>query len=141
MRNVVVYSALLSLLLFTPGCEDKIKPSVLPAIDSQTLPSQESWNSNIVITDSGKVRAVIDAGYLRVFEDQRTTFMSEGVTVHFFDDHGVQTSVLTSREGKVDEFTNNLEASGNVIVVSTEKTTLKTEKLFWDNRRALIHTQ
>jgi len=128
-----------ALILFL-GCENRIKPTVLPALDSRTLPSQESWNSNIVISDSGKTRAVIDAGYLRVFEDQRTTLMSEGVTVHFFDDQGVQTSVMTSNEGKVDEFTNNLEASGNVVVVSTEKTTLKTEKLYWDNKRGLIHT-
>jgi len=130
----------LGLLVVTAGCEDRIKPAVLPAIDSRTMPSQESWNSTIVISDSGRIRAVIDAGYLRVFEDQRTTFMSEGVTVHFFDERGVETSVLTSKEGKVDEFTNNLEALGDVVVVSTEKTTLKTEKLYWDNRRALIHT-
>lgn len=140
MKTVCSSLAVLIVLLLTPGCEEKIKPAVLSAIDSRTLPSQESWNSNIMISDSGRIRAVVDAGYLRVFEDQRTTLMSEGVTVYFFDDKGVQTSVLTSKEGKVDEYTNNLEASGNVVVVSTEKTTLKTEKLYWDNKRGLIHT-
>ena len=140
MTNVRESVVVLYLLIVSPGCEEKIKPAVLPAVDSRTLPSQESWNSNIVISDSGKVRAVVDAGYLRVFEDQRTTLMSEGVTVHFFDEGGAQTSVMTSNEGKVDEFTNDLEAMGNVVVISTEKTTLKTEKLYWNNRRGLIHT-
>ena len=136
MRLMVV----VSLALLSAGCEDKIKPTVLPTVDSRTIPSQESWNSNIVISDSGRVRAVIDAGYLRVYEDQRKTHMSEGVTVHFFNEQGVETSVMTSKEGTVDEATNNLEASGNVVVTSSDKSTLKTEKLYWDNKRALIHT-
>jgi LPS export ABC transporter protein LptC len=136
MRCFVVLA--LSALLF--GCEDKIKPTVLPTVDSRTLPSQESWNSNIVISDSGRLRAIIDAGYLKVFEDRRITHMSEGVTVHFFDEKGAETSVMTSKEGSVDEATNNLEASGDVVVTSNDKSTLKTQKLYWDNRRALIYT-
>jgi LPS export ABC transporter protein LptC len=62
------------------------------------------------------------------------------MVVYFFDERGQQTSVLTSEEGKVDEYTNNLEAQRNVVVTSNDQTTLKTQKLFWDNRRALIHT-
>jgi LPS export ABC transporter protein LptC len=122
------------------ACEEKIKPSILPAVDSKTIPQQESWNSHIVISDSGLVRAIIDAGYLRVFEGSQQTHMSEGVVVHFFDTDGKQTSVMTSREAIVDENTDNLEAIGNVLVVSDDSSKLRTEHLYWDNRRQLVHT-
>ncbi len=132
--------ALLLASFWLSGCEDKIKPTVLPTVDSRTLPQQESWNSRITLSDSGKVRAVIDAGYLCVYEGSRQTHMSSGVTVHFFDSEGKQTSVLTSREAIVDEATNNLEAIDNVVVVSSDSTKLRTEHLYWDNRKQLVHT-
>jgi LPS export ABC transporter protein LptC len=126
--------------LLTVACEEKIKPSVLPSVDSRTLPQQESWNSNITISDSGRVRAVIDAGYIRMYESNKQTEMSQGVVVHFFDQHGHETSVLTSEEGTVDEGTNNLAAFKNVVVRSENKSRLMTEKLYWDNQKQLIHT-
>lgn len=122
------------------GCEDKIKPTVLPGIDSHSLPQQESWNSTVTLSDSGRVRAVINAGYIRVFDYPRETHLSEGVFVRFFDEEGVQTSVMTSDEGKVDDNTNDLEARGRVIVVSEDSTRLVTDKLYWDNQKRRIHT-
>ena len=82
-RGFLLAAAIASCLL--AGCEEKIKPSVLPSVDSKTMPQQESWNSEIVLSDSGKIRAVIDAGYLCVYEGSRLTQMSEGVIVHFYD--------------------------------------------------------
>ena len=122
------------------SCEEKIKPSVLQGIDSQSLPQQESWNSRIVLSDSGTVKAIIDAGYLRVYQSPPRTLLSEGMTVHFYDPDGKESSVLTALEGIVYDNTKNLTASGNVVVVSSDTTTLWTEKLDWDNKRQLIHT-
>ena len=118
------------LLLCTPllvfsGCEEKIQPSVLSTIDSRALPQQESWNSTIVVSDSGHITAIILAGYIQVFESDQKT---------------IQTSVLTSDEGNVDEVTNNLEARKNVVVVSSDSSRMTTEQLFWDNQRQLIYT-
>jgi len=126
--------------LLCSSCEEKIKPSVLGSVDSRTLPQQESWNSRIVISDSGRIRAVIYAGYLRVYDNMQQTQLSEGVKSFFYDQFGKQTSVMTSREGTVDEATNNLEARGDVLVVSTDSTKLRSEILYWDNQRQLIHT-
>jgi len=129
------------LVVVLVACEEKIKPTVLTQIDSTTLPQQESWNSTVTLTDSGKVKAVIRAGYIRVFEEPRRTMLSEGVVVDFFNDEGIKNSVLTSREGMVNDVTNDFEAWKDVVVVSQEdSSTLRTERLFWDNRKQLIHT-
>jgi LPS export ABC transporter protein LptC len=122
------------------GCEEKIRPSVLQNLNSAQLPKQESWNSSIAVSDSGRSKALIRAGYIRVFEYPAETHLSQGVTVHFFDESGHETSVLTADEGKVDDMTNNLEARGNVVVVSTDSTRLRTSVLFWNNGTRLIHT-
>jgi LPS export ABC transporter protein LptC len=122
------------------GCEEKTLPSVISTVDSRTLPQQESWNSTIVVSDSGRISAIIDAGYIRVSDVSRQTQMSQGVKVRFFNREGKQTSVLTSDEGSVDEATNNLEARKNVVVVSSDLSRMTTELLFWDNQRQLIYT-
>ena len=122
------------------GCEEKTLPSVISTVDSRTLPQQESWNSTIVVSDSGRISAIIDAGYIRVSELSQQTQMSQGVKVRFFNREGKQTSVLTSDEGSVDEATNNLEARKNVVVVSSDSSRMTTEQLFWDNKRQLIYT-
>jgi len=143
MMGIPMRGALLAvfvLAFIVEACEEKITPSVLPTVDSKTIPQQESWDSHIVISDSGLVRAVIDAGYLSVYEGSQQTHMSNGVVVHFFDIDGKQTSVMTSKEAIVDENTNNLEAIGNVLVVSDDSTKLRTEHLYWDNSRQLVHT-
>lgn len=137
-RQAVIVLAIGSFLL--TACEEKIKPSVLSNLDSQSLPKQESWDSQIVVSDSGRTKAIIYAGYIRVYDYPPETQLSDGVTVHFYDENGRESSVLTSREGRVDDRTNDLEAMGNVVVVSSDSTILRTERLFWDNRRRLIHT-
>jgi LPS export ABC transporter protein LptC len=129
-----------TLVLISIGCEEKIQPTVTSVADSKGMPQQESWNSTITVSDSGRVTAIIDAGYIRVLESSQQTQMSNGVKVHFFNPEGKQTSVLTSEEGSVDETTNNLEARKNVVVVSSDSSQMTTERLFWDNQRQLIYT-
>lgn len=136
----VMVIALPLLLLALAGCENKIKPSVLSSIDSKTLPNQESWNSQIVLSDSGVVRAIIHSGYFQIFDVRKETLLSEGVKVRFYNMDGTPSSVLTSQTAVVHERTNNLEARGNVVVTSTDGTVLYTEELYWDERRQLIHT-
>ncbi|HAL55530.1 MAG TPA: LPS export ABC transporter periplasmic protein LptC [Bacteroidetes bacterium] len=143
MRGRGVHSV--SLLMFVislcfSSCEEKIRPSVLPGLDSKALPQQESWNSEIVLSDSGKLKAIVHAGYIRKFDFPREILLSEKVTVFFYGELGKRTSVLTAKEGKVDELTNNLDAYGNVVVVSEDSTRLQTETLYWDNKRQMIHT-
>jgi LPS export ABC transporter protein LptC len=122
------------------GCEEKTLPSVISTVDSRTLPQQESWNSTIVVSDSGRISAIIAAGYIRVSELSQQTQMSQGVRVRFFNREGKETSLLTSEEGSVDEANNNLEARKNVVVVSSDSSHMKTEQLFWENQRQLIYT-
>jgi len=138
--KVTIFAGIILFSILCVGCEEKIQPSVLTTSDSRTLPQQESWNSTIVVSDSGRVSAIIIAGNVRVYETSHLTQMSQGVRVRFFDAKGAQTSILTSEKGSVDEITNNLEANTNVVVVSNDSSRMTTQRLKWDNERRLIYT-
>ena len=139
MKRVAILLILSSMIVAT-GCEEKIKPSVLGGVSSAALPSQESWNATVTFTDSGIVKAILKAGHIAQFEGSKLTLLDKGVHVDFFDERGAHSSVLTSLTGKVDENTNNLEADGNVVVVSDSGVVVETEKLLWDNQRQIIRS-
>lgn len=133
-----LFASLFFILFF--GCEEKVRPSVLSGVSSTQLPSQESWNSTITFSDSGIVKAIVQAGHIYTYDNSRKTHLDSGVVVDFYDETGQHTTKLTSLRGTVDEGTNNLEATGNVIVRSDSGTVVRTEKMFWTNATQLIHS-
>jgi LPS export ABC transporter protein LptC len=139
-RSFLVLLVGVSVFILAGGCEERIKPSVLPGIDPNTLPQQESWNSIIVLSDSGKVQARIRAGYIQKFDAPQETNMSQGIVVYFYNERGQQTTTMRASRGVVNEQTYDLRAEGDVLVVSDDSTKLRSERLFWDNKRRLIHT-
>lgn len=137
MRSALIIAA--SILLLT-GCEEKVRPSVLTGVSGTQLPSQESWNSTITFTDSGVVKAVVQAGHIYSFDNTHITYLDSGVVVDFYDEFGAHSSRLTSLRGSVNEGSNDLEATGNVVVASDSGTVVRTEKMFWTNTTQLIHS-
>lgn len=133
----VVLAALLALL--SPGCGEKLKPAVTP-IAQDELPGQESWRSTVTFSDSARVRAVLWAGHIAVYGSRRQTHLSDSIHVDFYDDAQRHTSTLTARRGQIDDVTRDFEAYDNVVVVSDNGTTLRTERLFWTNETRKIHT-
>ena len=131
MKLIVL--VLLVLFLF-PFCSSKrVKPSVDGKLGVEELPSQESWNSIITFSDSGKISAILYAGHLRKYDDKRETFLDQNIKVDFYDQNEVQTTTLTSVKGRVDETTNNLYAIDSVVVAS-DSVTIKTDEMMWRNK-------
>lgn len=121
------------------GCEERVKPSVTP-MQQQSPPTQESWNSTVVFTDSAQVKAILWAGHISMYADAHVTLLDDSVRVDFYDERGNHSSRLTARRGKVDDVTHDLEAYVNVTVRSDSGTTLTTERLFWNNATRKTHT-
>jgi LPS export ABC transporter protein LptC len=86
----------------------------------------------------GDTRWVLRADTASVFRDRKRVEML-AFTVDFFDgDRHVST--LTADRGVLMQATDDLEARGDVRVVSDDGAMLRTELLYWDHARALIHT-
>ncbi len=126
-------------LILLAGCAEKVNPTVQSLPDSG-LPSQESWRSTVYFTDSSRVKAVLWAGHIADFQNQRVTLLDDSVHVDFFDREGRHTSLLTARRGKVNDATEDFTAYEHVIVVSDSGSTLKTDSLCWMNADRTIRT-
>jgi LPS export ABC transporter protein LptC len=121
------------------GCEAKVRPSIVP-LQTKNPPSQESWKSTVIFSDSARVSAILWAGHIAVYAEKEYTLLEDSIHVDLFDRSGNHTSVLTARRGKVDDRTRDFEAYENVVVTSDSGTTLKTDRLFWNDSESKIHT-
>ena len=130
---------LLAALPGLEGCKERLRPALVPV--QNEIPSQESWNSQVVFSDSARIKAVLWAGHIAVYEAGRYTLLSDSIHVDFYSDAGEHTSVLTARRGKVNDATEDFEANEHVVVVSDSGTTLKTEQLFWRNSDRTIRSE
>jgi LPS export ABC transporter protein LptC len=122
------------LLLFIAGCSnDNVKPTIDTSLKASELPTQESWNSTIVFSDSGKTKAILKTGHLSVFDELQETLFDHGLKVDFYDDNMVKTSTITSKRGKVNDATKDLYAIDSVVAVNDSGTVLKTQELMFRN--------
>lgn len=129
MRNIII---ILSLLILSNCSGDRVKPAIDATIKVEELPSQESWNSVITFSDSGKVKAIMNAGHIRKFDEAKETLLDENIKIDFYDENEIKTTTLTSLRGRVDDQTNNLWAIDSVVAVS-DSVTLITDELMWRN--------
>jgi LPS export ABC transporter protein LptC len=120
------------------ACGRQGTPPIAGGADWRGLPDQESWNSKVIFSDSGRTRAILKATHISQYEARRETLLDSGVTVDFFDGDGAHTAVLTSRRGRVNDETRDLEAFENVVFRSDSGTVVKTEYLLWENAQKKI---
>jgi LPS export ABC transporter protein LptC len=126
--------SLFFILVFIAGCtKEKVNPPIDPSIEESELPAQESWNSTVFFTDSGKTKAILYAGHLQVFEKSKETFIDSGLQVDFYDMNEIKTTTLTSKLGRVDENTQNLYAIDSVVAVNDSGVVITTDEMMWRN--------
>jgi LPS export ABC transporter protein LptC len=91
-------------------------------------------------SSDGKVRAVMNARGVRVFEQKRYTLLDSAVHVDFFDGDANHSSVLTSHRAYIDDNTKNMTAYDSVRVLSDSGTLVETDSLLWDNLTHKLHS-
>ncbi|MGB5894802.1 MAG: LPS export ABC transporter periplasmic protein LptC [Ignavibacteriaceae bacterium] len=121
--------------LFIYGCtKEKVEPTVNVQLTAEEIPDQESWNSTIFFTDSGRTRAILNAGHLRVFSKIKETLLDSNIRVDFYNNEEILTTTLTSKRGRVDEKTNNLYAIDSVVAVNDSGIVITSDEMMWRNK-------
>jgi len=120
------------LLFEFSSCDDKFKPTQTN-LNAEDSPSQESWNSKVIFSDSGNTKAILNAGHISVYTNKGYTLIDSGAVVDFFRD-GVKVSTLEGKKGKIDDRTKDIEIFDSVFVVNNEGSELRTQKLLWNNK-------
>jgi len=106
-----------------------------PEEQEQTVPgqrpTQESWDSEIYLTELGERHATIQAGHLAQYEDKEMVILNEDVKTDFFRENK-HSSTLVADSAVVFRNTNVMRAFGQVVVESDSGITLYTERLAYD---------
>jgi LPS export ABC transporter protein LptC len=142
-RNPMIRVRVVALALLTAtvtglgaGCRTQ---ETGPAIEEPSRAPNEGMRGitmqNIRVGDT---RWVLSADSASVFREKKRV-EAQPVEINFFEEDR-HVSVLTADLGILLQATDDLEARGNVTVVTDEGTVLKTEVLFWDHQRSLIYT-
>ncbi len=108
-------------------------------LKSGEIPDQESWKSSVIFSDSGNVKAILNAGHISVFNAKAYTLIDSGAIVDFYKT-GEKVSTLTGKRGKVLDATKDIEIYDSVVVVNKEGSVLKTSKLYWNNKTQKVST-
>jgi LPS export ABC transporter protein LptC len=124
--------------VFFASCDNKFEPPK-SNLNAEDTPDHESWNSEVTFSDSGNIKAVLKAGEISVFNKKGYTLIDSGAKVDFYN-KGEKVSSLTSKRGKILEPSKDIEIYDSVIVVSKEGSTLKTQKLIWNNKTQRVST-
>jgi LPS export ABC transporter protein LptC len=126
---------LLPVALFALGCGDET-PENEPL--TSTGVEREIRDFFFSETQEGRLLWELRADY--AFRAPRNPDIElRKVHVTFYDELGAVSSVLTSREGIVNEQRENLTARQDVMVISVAGDTLTTEELHFDKEQDLIH--
>jgi LPS export ABC transporter protein LptC len=117
------------------GCtKEKVEPTEIGKISSEEIPDQESWNSTVFFSDSGKTQAILYAGNLKVFSKTKETLLDRNIKIDFYNNDGNKTTTITSKRGRVDERTNNLYAMDSVLAKNDSGIVIKTDEMMWRNK-------
>ena len=132
MIRLIAWLILVSLFISCKGREESDN------IDStEELIENEIWNPFIILSREETKLVAAKAEKLYKNSDEMALLVGN-VVIDFFSEEGDHISILYSDSAKINEESNNLNANGNVYVVSDSGYTLTTSTLFWDNRYKMI---
>ncbi len=138
IKTLSIFIVIPLLYLFFQSCSnDKIEPPKIDINSTDSIPSQESFNTTVTFSDSGRVKAILTAGRIRVFTKFNYTLIDSGAKVDFYKD-GAYSSTLTGKRGKIFDATKDVEVYDDVKLVSQDGSVLTTNKLYWVNKTQKI---
>jgi len=130
MRHVLLFL----LLLIAAACADKsAKP---PRVDllfvTNDFPVQETWEARISFSESGSLRATIAASHISQYTRQGSTVkhLDGKVRADLYDETGKHSSFISANRAIIHP-NNDIEGFDNVIIISDDCTTVRTEYIKW----------
>lgn len=117
------------------GCQSRTAPT--PGGPSARIPDQEARDFTLTETSEGMKNWTLWASYAAMYND-RNLVDARTIRIEFFDSKGKKYSTLVADQGLVDQRTNDLDAVGNVRIVTETGVRMETDSLRWVNRTRKI---
>lgn len=130
---------ILFVLTFINGCDGEEEETVpIEKTDEHVQPDQIIFGFKLKETVLGDLKWKATAKTAYVY-DENEKIIADSICIDFYRDLELY-STLTADSGLVYQRTNNMEAYGNVVIVTTDDRKLMTERIFWDNRQRKIYS-
>lgn len=109
---------------------------------STNFVSRKIFNAHLVMTDSIYTVINLRAPLIEEYEYSKTpyTVFPKGVDMDFYQKGKTQPGHLRADYAKIIDATGWYEAKKNVVIINTDKDTLKTNQIFWDKKNRKIFT-
>jgi LPS export ABC transporter protein LptC len=140
LRRTNVLLTMTLMTAFISCSSNEVKPTTAALTIADNLPTQTSHHTKMSFSSEGKVRAVLNAIGVRVFEQKRYTMLDSSVHLDFFDKETKHSSVLTSRRALIDDNSKDMTAYDSVKILSDSGTLVETDSLVWDNGTHKLHS-
>ncbi len=134
MKYLLIIISVTIFIIIVSCTTEKVEPTVNTQLRGDQLPDQESWDATVFFTDSGKTKAILHAGHLKIYYRNKETFLDSNIQVDFYNEDEIKTTTLTAKRGKVDEKTNDLFAYDSVVVVNDSGIVINTDEMMWRNK-------
>jgi len=140
-KAVTIYT--IATAFFISSCTTNKESEIKEVLQQDsTVSVEKAENVEFSYTDSGRLMAIIKAPKTARFtlKERPYTEMVEGVNAQFFDKNLVVESTLKSDYAKSFDKEKLIEVRNNVVVTNIKQEKLETEKLMWDQNKAIIYT-
>ena len=127
--------ALLVALAGSAGCGRGPHTPSAPHNPLADSADQVVFGARSKMTDGGVSKSDLFSDTAYFFDDNTRIEMRGHVTVTFFTDVGAKNAVLTSKEGTYNNRTGNMEARGNVVVITVDGRHLTSPVLRFNQQR------
>lgn len=122
-----ILSGLIILVFVLGGCSSR---SPLSRVANEIpVPQQKLEDFRLIATEGGVKTWELEARAAQIYERIKKTYIQDFKTSIY--EEGKLASVLSARRGILDMATNNMKATGNVVVTSTKGSRLETEELHY----------
>ena len=141
LKNKINIITCLILFFSLFSCENNLE--VVKSLGSpDTIPDMNGTNTEIIYSDSARVKVRIVAPRLEAFRKVKEPYLKfpKGLHVYFYNDSLKVNAEVSSKYAIYKENKKLWEADNDVIVLNNKGEKLNTEQLFWDENKQIIYS-
>ncbi|WP_226986830.1 LPS export ABC transporter periplasmic protein LptC [Chlorobaculum tepidum] len=132
----------LAIVFGAAGCSAPKKEARTPAaaVYAKDMPSQESWNVTLVVSDNGRTKTIVSARHAAEYRqgEKQEIRLDGGINVQLINRDGSVT-LITAGRGIVHD-NQDIEAFDNVVIRSADNTVIRTEHISRSSSNRMIRS-
>jgi len=139
---ITIFSAQVLILVLFISCQSSDVETIKSFSHPPGAPEVIAENLQLLYSDSAIVRFRLECSKLLIYQDEEEPYneFPQGFKIIQFDRNKKTISSITASYGKYYEKKELWEAKQNVVAITEKGDSLKTELLYWDEKKEMIYS-